>query len=312
MMRLPAWPVGDTTLIVGDELVGQRLDIALTPMAGSQRSVKEAIDSGKLFYNGYSPWGSPRLQRDDVVSLFFDRGPGFRAEATPLTVLYEDEWLLVVEKPPGIPMYPGPGWPCRTVANAVRALGKVSSFKGEVRAGILGRLDREVSGVIMVARDNEVHREMVTSYVNREVKRRYLALVLGHAEAGSSDAWLQTRRTNRSGYRAVPPNTERSISALTHWKPIAHTEHTTLLEVLPFTGRRHQIRVHLSAAGFPILGDMHYGGEMGRLRRQGGVEGSLPTLRRIALHLETIEIMHPRLNQMMKFFSPWPKDLPQV
>jgi 23S rRNA pseudouridine1911/1915/1917 synthase len=311
VMRLPAWPIGDSTLLVDEPLVGERLDVALVPLFGSQRSVKESVQNGNLFINGAAPWGSPRLQLGDVISVFpWGTRPGFRAEANPMPILYEDDWLLVIEKPPGIPMYPGPGWPCRTVANAVRALGNVSGFKGDIRAGILGRLDREVSGVIMVAREEEVHRAMVTSYVNREVKRRYLALVIGHAEAGSSDASLQRRRKNRSGYRAVPPGTENSITALTHWRPLVHTEHTTFLEVSPFTGRRHQIRAHLAAMGYPILGDMHYGGELGRLRQRGGFDGNLPPLKRIALHLETIEIMHPKTQTMMRFHAPWPKDLP--
>ena len=311
-MRLPAWPIGDSTLLVDAPFVGERLDIALTPLFGSQRSVKESVNNGHLFINGAAPFGSPRLELGDVISVFaWDNNPSFRAEARPLPILYEDEWLLVIEKPPGIPMYPGPGWPCRTVANAVRGLGSVSGLKGDIRAGILGRLDREVSGVIMVARDEEVHRAMVLSYMNREVKRRYLALVAGHAEAGTSDASLQKKRQNRSGYRAVPPGSERSITALTHWKPLAHTEHTTFLEVSPFTGRRHQIRVHLAEAGFPILGDLAYAREVGRMRRRGGPEGNLPQVNRVALHLETIEVIHPKTQQWMKFFSPWPKELPQ-
>jgi 23S rRNA pseudouridine1911/1915/1917 synthase len=311
-MRLPAWPIGDSTLIVDEPLVGERLDVALVPLFASQRSVKEAVLNGYLFYNGRAPWGSPRLQLGDVISVFaWGTRPGFRAEANPMPIIYEDDWLLVIEKPPGIPMYPGPGWPCRTVANAVRALGHVSNFKGDIRAGILGRLDREVSGVIMVARDAEVHRDIVTSYVNRQVKRRYLALVAGHAEAGTSDASLQRRRKNRSGYRAVPLGTEHSVAALTHWKPLAHTENTTFLEVSPFTGKRHQIRVHLSAAGFPILGDVHYGGGNKQLKPHSGFAGNLPPLQRIALHLETIEVIHPKTKELMKFFSPWPKELPQ-
>lgn len=309
--RLPAWPIGDSTLIAGEDLLGQRIDSVLTPLFGTPRAIKEAIQNGYVFYNGSAPWGSPRLRLGDVISVFSTE-PQLRPEANPLNVLYEDGYLLVVEKPAGIPMYPGPGWPCRTVANAVRALGKVSGLKGDIRAGILGRLDREVSGVIMVARDEEVHQAIVRAYVNREVRRRYLAMVAGKPTEGSSDRWLSIRRQGRSGYRAVPPETEHAIPAQTFWRPIGEVGEATLLEVLPVTGKRHQIRVHLSAAGFPILGDRHYGGELGRLREKGGVDGKMPPMSRIALHLETLEVVHPKTKEWMRFYSPWPKELPQI
>lgn len=313
LWRLPSWPVGASTLLAGSEQVGQRLDVALIPLLGSARAAREAAQEGRVFVNGAAPWGSPRLREGDVVSLFAPKDdPSLRAEAIPLPVLYEDERLLAIEKPAGIPMYPGPGWPCRTVANGVRAFGPTSARKGELRAGILGRLDREVSGVILVARDEAAHQALIGAYVRREVRRRYLALVSGEAREGSSTQALSIRREGRSGYRAVPEGTPGAISAETHWRVLSRHGLATLLEVSPVTGRRHQIRVHLAAAGLPILGDRQYGGELGRLRDRGGLDGSYPRMRRIALHLEELEISHPTDGRRITLRSPWPADLPAV
>lgn len=314
MNRAPSWPLGASQLIAGADLAGVRLDTALVPLLGSKRAVAEALFSGRLFCNGASPTGSPRLRAGDVISLFPpEDDPQVRPEAIPLKILYEDEYLLVVHKPAGIPMYPGPGWPCRTLANGVRALlPKISAVKGEIRAGIVGRLDREVSGVILVAREEEVHQRLVASYVRREVRRRYLALVAGRAEDGESRLSLAVRREGRSGFRAVPEDTPGAVRAYSRWRVLRELGPMTLLEITPYTGRRHQLRVHLAAAGFPILGDRQYGGEVGRLRDWGGPARIYPSLRRIALHLEEVELSHPKTGERLCLRSPWPEDLPPV
>lgn len=311
--RGPAWPVAPSVLVVGPELTGQRLDQALIPLLGSARAAREWLTAGRIFCNGVAPFGAGRVQPGDVLSFFgADDDPMVRAEALALPVLYEDETLLVVEKPAGIPMYPGPGWPCRTVANGVRALGPGSALKGELRAGILGRLDREVSGVIAVARDAAAHADIIGQYVRREVRRRYLALVGGAPHDGHSALSLLTRREGKSGYRAVLPGTPYAIPAETSWRCIGRAGAASFVEVSPVTGRRHQIRVHLAAAGMPILGDRQYGGELGRVRDRGGPDGIYPGVGRVALHLETLALTHPRTGDRMTFFSPWPSDLPAV
>ncbi len=241
---------------------GQRLDHVLASRFDlSRKEFRNLASQGRIRINGRALiCGAPRQKAGDEVEILAqDAEPAILPEKIPLEVLYETEKLMVVNKPPKMAMYPGPKRPAGTVANALRGMGRsLSGCEGPFRPGIVHRLDAGTSGALLVAKDDQTHRQLVALLSQHAIHRGYLALVHGRPdwEKKESRAPIGPKRPGRKGMRVFA----HGKSAHTRFELMARGPEHSLVEAWPQTGRTHQIRVHLSQLGLPIVGDTLYGG----------------------------------------------------
>ncbi len=297
--------------VVNSKEAGQRLDILLARrMPDWTRSqLQRLIRAGQVSVNG-APAGKAGLvvEPGQRVAVVAEREP-LRAvpEALPLEVLYEDNDLLVVNKPAGMVVHVGAGVKSGTMVNALlHHLGGagLSTAGGELRPGIVHRLDRMTSGIVLVAKNDFTHRALAAQFKAREVKKVYRALVHGRvkAERGeiSRPVGRDPRRRVRMKAGGIAPR-----EALTEYQVLKRWPGFTYLEARPRTGRTHQIRVHLAGLGHPVVGDSLYGAPAEV--KLGGRE--MPTLGRTFLHAAAIEFRHPRSGATMRFEAPLATEL---
>ena len=218
------------------------------------------------------------------------------AEALPLPIVYQDRDLIVVDKPAGMVVHPAAGHASGTLVNALlHHVADLSGIGGEMRPGIVHRLDRGTSGLMVVAKHDAAHRELTRQFHDREVEKAYIALVWGEVMSGRRiDAPIGRDASNRKKMSSAPARVRRSREAVT---------------VAIYTGRTHQIRVHLSAIGHPIVGDALYGGVH---RRVPGDLRAVTHLDRPFLHAARLAFMHPVEKRRMEFSSELPADLQRV
>jgi len=266
----------------------QRLDALVVQKLGvSIREVRRLGVEGRLRVDGRAVLdGFPRLAAGAHVTVLGDGAdPAILPERIPLRILHQDADLLVVDKPAGLAMYPGDGWPAGTLANALRGLGRpLSTLEGSLRPGIVHRLDGGTSGTLVVALHDDSHRRLIHEFLTRAVRRRYLALVHGVPPEGTVDAPLARRRAGRKA-QAVVDGGRPARTRLTVVARLAGG--LSLVEAVPETGRTHQIRVHLAALGCPLVGDTLYGGGDRVRRRAWRALG----VRRPMLHAASIEVL---------------------
>lgn len=223
------------------------------------------------------------------------------AESIPLTVVFEDDELLVVDKPAGMVVHPAPGNWSGTLVNALKGRGgDLSSEGGEDREGIVHRLDKDTSGLLIVAKTDRSHRLLGSALAARRIVRRYAALALGHLDADRITVEKPLARDSRDRTRMAVVNTGRA--ARTDFVRLARFDSVDLLRAHLHTGRTHQIRVHLASIGHPVVGDETYGGGVGR--RLAG----LP-LKRHFLHAAWLRFTHPTSGEPIDLRSPLPPDL---
>ncbi len=299
-------------LVVPAELGGLRLDQALARALPqySRARLQSWIDLGAVLVDGCVPrardkvWGGERvriearLEADGVVA----------PEALPLEVVYEDRDLLVLDKPPGLVVHPGAGNPAHTLQNAL--LGFDAKLAVVPRAGLVHRLDRDTSGLLVVARTVESHARLVASLAAREIERRYLAICVGVMTGGRTiDEPIGRHRTART--RMAVRSDGRA--ALTRVRVVQRFRAHTLVEAQLETGRTHQIRVHLAHVGYPVLADPVYGGRR-RIPPASGPEllEALASMRRQALHAARLRLEHPRTGRAMSWEAPLPADMQRV
>jgi 23S rRNA pseudouridine1911/1915/1917 synthase len=298
---------------------GERLDRFLaTAQADLSRSrVQALIRAGRAQVNGRAAAGSRKLRAGDRVSLVLpESAPPTRItpEPIPLRVAYEDDDLLVIDKPAGLVVHPGAGVASGTLVHAlVHRDPAIAGVGGEGRPGIVHRLDKDTSGLMVVARTARAHRRLVEALRERRVKRVYHAIVRGdlRAEEGRIEGAIGRDPRHRSRMAVVARGGK---AAATHWRALERYGPFTLLEVTLETGRTHQIRVHLAHAGHPVLGDAVYGGRVKKLLSPSEAERSLARdllggLSRQALHASRLEFEHPVTGRLLAFTSPWPEDL---
>jgi 23S rRNA pseudouridine1911/1915/1917 synthase len=286
---------GDRELVVGEEAAGERLDVFLARDAGSRAAAQRLIDAGLVLVDG-----TPRPKRHSVAA-----GERITVRPTPeqpeaevpdatFGVVYEDAHLLVVDKPAGVVVHPARGHRAGTLAQALE--GRAAGGDDPGRAGIVHRLDRDTSGLLVVARSDEVHAALKTMLAERRITREYLGLVEGRpaARAGTIDAPLGRDRRVRT---LISTDTDEPRAAITHFETDRALASYTLLRLRLETGRTHQIRAHLKAIGHPVAGDPEYG--------HAGVLG----LTRQFLHAERLAFTHPVTGAASDFHSPLPPDL---
>jgi len=277
---------------------GKRLDTALAGREGipSRAAAQRLIDAGAVTVDGEARPRSWRLAGGELVAVELPGEPD-PEPAVEVPVVYEDEHLMVVDKPAGLVTHPAPGHTGPTLAGALA--GRAAGGTDPERAGIVHRLDRDTSGLLIVARAEAAHAELKRMIGAREVQREYLALVEGHPDAaeGTIDAPLGRDRVNRT---VVSTRTDRAREAVTHFEVQERLPRTALLAVRLETGRTHQIRAHLAAIGHPVVGDRRYGGrEAGR--RLG--------LERQFLHARLVRFSHPMAGEFVECESKPPVDL---
>ena len=281
----------------GPDEAGIRLDVALVPHVGSRSRAQRLVDAGAVQVDGIVVPKRHRLAAGERVSVDLQadaRPPQPDADPADFVVLYEDERLLVIDKPAGVVVHPARGHATGTLAQALS--GRAAGGGDAERPGIVHRLDRDTSGLLVVARDDEAHRRLKAALQAREITREYLALVRGRppARSGTIDAPIGRDRHDRL---IVSTETDHPREAVTHFEIEQALPLTTLLRVRLETGRTHQIRAHLRAIGFPVVGDPAYGGA-------GGLG-----LERQFLHAARLAFAHPFSGEPIDVSSPLPADL---
>lgn len=303
----------------------------------SRTRIQELIAAGLVLVDGKPPKGAHRLRGGEKISVEAQARPAIRAEAEqiPLEILYEDEDVVVVNKPAGMTVHAGAGNTQGTLVNALLGRGQTLSRGGDaLRPGIVHRLDKETSGAILVAKNDFAHAKLGEAFRQRTVRKTYIALVEGllkekHGRIELAIGRDLHRRTRMAVQREKPGSTLRSNSrrgrvlagsareARTDWNTLAEVDGTTLVEVQLHTGRTHQIRVHFSAIKHPVVGDTLYGAAS---QIQVGAEGAsgaarertqqvMPPLGRNFLHAARLGFSQPRTGAWIEVRAPLPPEL---
>ena len=291
---------------------GQRLDrFLVSVLEGHSRSqVQKLIGDGHVTIDRRKARANLAMRNGERVTVVLPAVAPARAdaEALPLDILYQDEDVAVLNKPAGMVVHPGAGHSSGTLVNALlHHVQDLSGIGGEMRPGIVHRLDRGTSGVMVVAKNDAAHQELSRQFQDREVEKEYIALVWGVVQAGRRiDAAIGRDPVNR---QKMSSRARRARDAVTRITRAHHLRGVTLCQVAIHTGRTHQIRVHLNAIGHPIVGDALYGGVRRRVR--GDVRAVL-SLTRPFLHAARLAFLHPRDRRRMEFTAPLPSDLQRV
>ncbi len=280
----------------------QRVDIYLSQKYSqlSRSYIKKLVQEHRITINGQRVKTSYRLKTGDTVEIeiVVPRQEPILPEKIPLKSLFEDEHILVIEKPSGLVVHPGAGTPKHTLVNAL--LFHCPSLRGvgeEKRPGIVHRLDKETSGVMVVAKTQMVYEELKRQFKAREVEKLYLGLVWGRMPEKSGQITWAIGRHERERQR-ISIKTKKPKAAETHFTVRQEWNEFSLLEIRPLTGRTHQVRVHFAASGHPVVGDSRYGRKKTKLQ-----------ISRLFLHALQLAFKHPGSKERMEFRSPLPQEL---
>ncbi len=279
--------------IRADKLLSEKLE-------GITRSyIKKIIDDGGLFLNGKPAKGSAKLKAGDELSVDIPEPtePDILPENIPLDIVYEDEHLLVVNKPQGMVVHPAPGNYTGTLVNALmyHCKGELSGINGVLRPGIVHRIDKNTSGLLMVAKTNSAHLSLAEQIKEHSFSRRYKTIVYGtfKENEGTVNAPIGRNKKNRE---KMCVTLENSKEAVTHYRLIEQLSGCAFVECILETGRTHQIRVHMAHIGHPVMGDDVYGIKKEKL---SGLCGQL-------LHAYLLGFVHPATGEYMEFTAPLP------
>jgi 23S rRNA pseudouridine1911/1915/1917 synthase len=290
------------------EMAGKRLDQALAQLLPqySRTRIQAWIESGAVKVNGLTRKGRDKVVGGEaaLVEARFEADPSVAPEKLPLDVVHKDAAILVLNKPAGLVVHPGAGNREHTLQNALLAFDR--KLAHVPRAGLVHRIDKDTSGLLVVARTVEAHGALVAALAAHEVKREYLAVCVGSMTGGGSiDKPIGRHRTQRTKMAVRPDGRD----AVTHYRVEKRFRAHTLVRVSLETGRTHQIRVHLTHVGYPIVGDPVYGGRI-RLPKHSSAAfvAALEAFKRQALHAAKLEFTHPTKGKPVSFEAPLPKD----
>ena len=285
---------------IGPEAAGERLDVLLAQALGSRSRAQRLIVAGRVLVDGATVRKNHRVSTGEHVTVDESPQPSVApaadAPVADFAVAYEDEHLIVVDKPAGVVVHPARGHREGTLAQALA--GRAAGGEDPWRAGIVHRLDRNTSGLLVVAKSDAVHRGLKEALARREIRREYLALVEGRppARSGTIEAPIGRDRRVRI-LMSVDTDPNGAKEAITHFEIARALPQSTLLRVRLQTGRTHQIRVHMKAIGHPVCGDREYGHK------------DLYGLQRQFLHAARLAFAHPVTGQGVDLDSPLPDDL---
>ena len=305
------------TFLIGEEGAGQRLDAFLAGAIPdlTRSAVQRLIEQGHVFLNESIPKPSVKLRFGEEVRVTVP--PPEPTAAAPedisLEILYEDADLIVLNKPAGMVVHPGAGNRAGTLVNALLGhCSDLSGIGGELRPGIVHRIDKETSGILVVAKSDTAHQALAKQFSAHTIKRVYLALVFGNmkTDTGKIEGTIGRHPVDR---KKMSGTARHGKNAVTHWRVLARYQGISFLRVRLETGRTHQIRVHLSESGHPLLGDAVYGG-CGRLPglKDAKLRSLIKDMGRQALHAQTLGFIHPVTGVYLEFSAELPADIQLV
>ena len=264
----------------------------------SRSNIQKLIDSGDILVNNSIKKMSYKVQEGDVIHINVPeaREANIKPENIPIDIIYQDNDIIVVNKPKGLVVHPADGNPDGTLVNAIIAICKdgLSGIGGELRPGIVHRLDKDTSGLLIVAKNDKAHRLMSEQIKNREVRKIYIALVKGVVSENEATIDMPIGRSTKDRKKMAVRKDGKE--AVTHFRVLKRYPSYTLLEVKIDTGRTHQIRVHMAEIGHPVVGDMVYSSG----KNEFGVEGQM-------LHAKSLDFKHPITGEQMHLEAPLPK-----
>jgi 23S rRNA pseudouridine1911/1915/1917 synthase len=306
--------------------LGKRLDAFLAEkIEGWSRSrLQRLVDDGDVLVNQAQAKSSYKLRAEDIIEIELTELPAetFEPENILLEIIFEDESLAVINKPSGMVVHPGAGISSGTLANAIAYRFKIQDLEFKIednldeqskiqniksKIGIVHRLDKDTSGLIVVAKTEEIHEKLSEQFREREVFKSYVALVHGAVaeKSGTIDAPIAREKHNRTKMAIR----RHGRNALSLWKLRKRFEKFTLLNVEIKTGRTHQIRVHLMSINHPVVGDETYNGGRDKTVKDVKIRQAIGELNRFFLHAERLSFTHPKTLERMDFYAPLPKDL---
>lgn len=279
---------------------GIRLDKAIAELDPdiSRMTVQKLIEDDKILVNGKKEKASYKVKINDKIIIEFEKPKEskLKAEEIPLNVIYEDNDIIIINKEKGMVVHPGNGNPDGTLANAIMARCKdsLSGIGEEIRPGIVHRIDKDTSGIIIVAKNDKAHLNISEQIKEHKTTKTYLALVRGRVKENEATIDMPIGRSKKDRKKMAVDKYGKK--AVTHFKVLKRYSDCTLLEVVIETGRTHQIRVHLSEIGYPIIGDYTYSNGKNRF----DVEGQM-------LHAYKIKFKHPTTNEEVEYTAELPK-----
>lgn len=318
--------VGDTDereklrIVVPPKQSKVRLDVYLTHQVenATRNKVQKAIQDGAVLINGKRVKPSYPIAPNDIIDITFPRPPRPEAkpENIPLDIIYEDDQLLIVNKAAGMVTHPAYGNYTGTLVNALlHHCNKLSKINTELRPGIVHRLDKETTGLMVIAKNDVAHHFLAKQFSKRTIDREYWAIVWGKFKQPKGTIEASLGRSKRDRKKVAV--TAEGKHAITEYEVLKQFDFLSLVRLKLKTGRTHQIRVHLAHIGHPVFGDPTYGG---RSNTWGGLEGKkaqhaqnlLKVISRQALHAKTIGFVHPKTKEQVKFDSELPEDMREV
>lgn len=291
--------------IINSETENTRLDkvIAILDQDLSRSMIQKMLDEGKILVNGKEEKASYKTKLNDKISVeeVIAKEIELKAQDIPIEVIYEDSDIIVVNKPKGMVVHPANGNPDGTLVNAIMNICKdsLSGIGGEIRPGIVHRIDKDTSGLLIIAKNDKAHINLSEQIKNREITKKYVALVRGVIKENNATIDMPIGRSDKDRKKMAVKKDGKN--AVTHFDVINRYEGYTYLDIKIDTGRTHQIRVHLAEIGYPIVGDSVYSNG----RNPFGVEGQM-------LHAKSLEFKHPITGDVLKLEAPLPKYFEEV
>ncbi|MEK7849238.1 MAG: RluA family pseudouridine synthase [Candidatus Omnitrophota bacterium] len=285
--------------MIETECVGVRVDVFLKDKEPdlSRTQIKELVLEGKVTVNGQKVKPHYRLKTGDVLNWQIPAvaQSSIQGENIPLTIVFEDKDIIVLNKPSGLVVHPGAGNREHTLVNALLFHTQELSSLSEERPGIVHRLDKETSGIMVIAKNNHSHLELAKQFKIHSIERRYIALVSGGIEFDEGVIDIPIKRHVMDRKKMSVSFTDEAKPAQTRYRVLKRYPEYSAVELFPQTGRTHQLRVHLNYLGHPVLGDSVY-----------GKKTSFP---RLALHAKDLGFNHPSSGEFVKFSSPLPEEM---
>ena len=303
-------------ILITEEFKAFRLDVFLTKnkIIASRSQALKLISSSAVLLRGKALKPSYRLREGDLLKISLPPAEKeiLRPYDHPLEIVFEDEELLVVNKPAGLVVHPGPGHKDKTLVNILFTKKELSSGSAKLRPGVIHRLDKGVSGLLILAKTKSSEEALIQQFKRHEILRKYWALAFRPPSPYSSqiETWLGRHPVHRKKFSAFKEFKAGRKKAITFYQLLKqHSSGISWIECRLKTGRTHQIRVHLSFVNCPILGDDLYGRQKLTFIKDQGLKKEIQQFKRIALHARFLQFQHPLSKKNLFFESPWPEDM---